>query len=166
MVHYKTISEWFAAWQQPMPEHPLITVRQIDVATTIRKGEPVASFCDFYCIALKRVVGIIQDITESKLAEKAVKVSQAELLEAQTIAKIGNWKWDSTTNMLSWSDEVNSIYEIEGEDTVPSRFGRMLLHYIHPDDKYIVKHLFKSGDNSGSSYECRIITPKGHTKYI
>lgn len=115
---------------------------------------------------LKRVVGIIQDITESKLAEKAIKISQAELIEAQTIAKIGNWKYDSTSHILSWSDEVNSIYEIEGEDTAPSRFGRVLLHYIHPDDKYIVKHLFKSGDSSGSSYECRIVTPKGSTKYI
>jgi hypothetical protein len=32
---------------------------------------------------LQRIVGIIQDITETRLAEKAVKVSQTELLEAQ-----------------------------------------------------------------------------------
>ncbi|MEB0277814.1 MULTISPECIES: PAS domain S-box protein [unclassified Mucilaginibacter] len=116
--------------------------------------------------SLKRVVGIIQDITESKLAEKAVKVSQAELIEAQTIAKIGNWKYDSNTHMLSWSDEVNSIYEVENQDGSASRFGRMLLNQIHPDDKYIVKHLFKSGDSSGSSYEYRIITPSGTIKHI
>ncbi|RYU86588.1 PAS domain S-box protein [Mucilaginibacter terrigena] len=115
---------------------------------------------------LKRVFGIIQDITESKLAEKAVKISQAELLEAQTIAKIGNWKWDSTTNMLSWSDEVNSIYEVCSSEGAVSRFGKMLLNYIHPDDKYIIKHLFKNADNSGTSYEYRIITPKGNIKHI
>ncbi|MFD0764197.1 response regulator [Mucilaginibacter lutimaris] len=116
--------------------------------------------------SLKRVVGIIQDITESKLAEKAVKVSQAELLEAQTIAKIGNWKYDSTTHMLSWSDEVNSIYEVKDNGSSASRFGRRLLNQIHPDDKYIVKHLFKSGNNSDSSYEYRIITPNGNIKYV
>ncbi|MBB5397695.1 PAS domain S-box protein [Mucilaginibacter sp. AK015] len=115
---------------------------------------------------LKRVFGIIQDITESKLAEKAVKISQAELLEAQTIAKIGNWKWDSTTKMLAWSDEVNSIYEVSSSNGAISRFGRLLLDYIHPDDKYIVKHLFQNADNSGTSYEYRIITPKGNIKHI
>ncbi|MBL4679003.1 MAG: PAS domain S-box protein [Mucilaginibacter sp.] len=115
---------------------------------------------------LKRVVGIIQDITESKLAEKAVKVSQAELLEAQAIAKIGNWKWDSSTNMLSWSDEVNSIHEIEINSASSSRFGKMLLQYIHPDDQYIATRLFKNGDQVGDSFEYRIITPNGTLKYI
>nr|WP_067058028.1 PAS domain S-box protein [Mucilaginibacter sp. L294] len=115
---------------------------------------------------LKRAVGIIQDITESKLAEKAVKVSQAELLEAQVIAKIGNWKWDSTLKILSWSDEVNSIYEVDENSASSSRFGKILLQCIHPDDRYIVNHLFKSGDNSGTSYEYRIITPKGNIKHI
>jgi two-component system sensor histidine kinase/response regulator len=55
---------------------------------------------------LSRIVGIIQDITETRLAEKAVKVSQTELQEAQTIAKIGNWKFDNATKNLTWSDEV------------------------------------------------------------
>lgn len=117
--------------------------------------------------SLKRIVGIIQDITESKLAEKAVKVSQAELLEAQTIAKIGNWKWDSTQNMLTWSDEINSIYEIaltSAQST--SHFGKLLMQHIHPDDRYILHHLFKNGDSNGSSYEYRIITPKGNIKHI
>ncbi|RFZ94995.1 PAS domain S-box protein [Mucilaginibacter conchicola] len=115
---------------------------------------------------LKRVVGIIQDVTESKLAEKAVKVSQAELLEAQTIAKIGNWKWDSSTNMLSWSDEVNTIHEIDINSASSSRFGKLLLQYIHPDDQYIATRLFKHGDQTGDSFEYRIITPNGNLKYI
>src|SRR6201996_1502628 len=57
MVHYKTISEWFQAWQLPGPEHPLISAVKVDVATTMRSGDTVTAFCDFYCIALKRVTG-------------------------------------------------------------------------------------------------------------
>jgi AraC-like DNA-binding protein len=57
MVHYKTISEWFQAWQLPKPEHPLISVIKTDVARTIRRGDTFTSFCDFYCIAIKRVTG-------------------------------------------------------------------------------------------------------------
>jgi len=57
MVHYKTISEWFHAWQLPKPEHPLISVIKVDVARMMRSGDAFTSFCDFYCIALKRVTG-------------------------------------------------------------------------------------------------------------
>jgi AraC-like DNA-binding protein len=58
MVRYQTISDWFQAWQLPKPEHPLISVLEVDVATVLRRGEAVTSFCDFYCIALKRVSGV------------------------------------------------------------------------------------------------------------
>jgi len=57
MVHYKTISEWFQAWQLPKPEHPLISVVKVDIARMMRSGETRTSFCDFYCVALKRVTG-------------------------------------------------------------------------------------------------------------
>jgi AraC-like DNA-binding protein len=54
MVHYKTISEWFQAWQMSKPEHPLISVVEADVARTMRSGETSTCFCDFYCIAIKQ----------------------------------------------------------------------------------------------------------------
>lgn len=57
MVHYKTISEWCQAWQLPKPEHPLISVIKVDSAVKMRGGDTFTSFCDFYCIALKRVTG-------------------------------------------------------------------------------------------------------------
>jgi len=57
MVHYKTISEYFQAWQMPGPEHPLISVMQLDISRVMRSGETLSSFCDFYAIAIKRVTG-------------------------------------------------------------------------------------------------------------
>jgi AraC-like DNA-binding protein len=57
MVHYKTISQWFQAWQLPKPEHPLISVVRTDTTTMMRSGDAVTCFCDFYCIAIKRVTG-------------------------------------------------------------------------------------------------------------
>jgi AraC-like DNA-binding protein len=58
MVHYKTITEWFQAWQLPKPEHPLISVIKVDVARMMRSGDTLTSFCDFFCIAIKRVSGV------------------------------------------------------------------------------------------------------------
>ncbi|SEN83886.1 PAS domain S-box-containing protein [Mucilaginibacter gossypiicola] len=115
-----------------------------------------------------RTFGIIQDITEARLADKAVKLSQLELMEAQAIAKIGNWKYDVTTGNLSWSDELNNIYEL-GEDTSLYRktFVNLLLKYVHPNDKLIIRKLLQSDANTmDPSHEYRIITPRGTLKHL
>jgi AraC-like DNA-binding protein len=57
MVHYKTISEYFEAWHLPKPEHPLISVIQVESSRLMRSGDTFSSFCDFYSIAIKRVSG-------------------------------------------------------------------------------------------------------------
>jgi len=64
-------------------------------------------------IERERIAGIVQDITESKLSEKALNQSRAELIEAQTIAKIGNWKWDRSAKTVVWSDEIANMFEID-----------------------------------------------------
>ncbi len=53
MVHYKTISEWFEAWQLPKPEHPLISVVKTDVTRMMRAADSATSFFDF-----RAVVGV------------------------------------------------------------------------------------------------------------
>lgn len=57
MVHYKTISEWYAGWQLPKPQHPLISAVKTDVTRIMSRGDTSASSCGFYCIAVKRVTG-------------------------------------------------------------------------------------------------------------
>ncbi|MGZ3762158.1 MAG: helix-turn-helix domain-containing protein [Mucilaginibacter sp.] len=57
MVRYRTISEWFQAWQLPGPAHPLISVFQVDGTRKVSAGDEFSVFCDFYCVALKRVSG-------------------------------------------------------------------------------------------------------------
>jgi two-component system sensor histidine kinase/response regulator len=116
---------------------------------------------------LKRIFGIIQDITESKLSERAIKKGRAELIEAQRIAKIGNWNWDITSYKLSWSAEIASIFEIEPDLIAPLGIRRLLLKYVHKNDKFILQHLFKSAANI-VNYTCvfRIVTASGAIKYI
>ncbi len=115
----------------------------------------------------KRSFGVLQDITETKLSEKIIKVSQAELLEAQIIAKIGNWKWDITMNKLSWSDEINNIFEIDKKINAENSFIKILVKYCHPNDRDILKQHLKDISNiTNTSYEYRIITPNGNVKYL
>lgn len=115
----------------------------------------------------KRSFGVLQDITETKSSEKKIKVSQAELEEAQTIAKIGNWKWDVIMNKLTWSDEINNIFELDPAVVAEQNFMKLLTKYAHPNDRHILKqHLKDLSKITNTSYEYRIITPNGNIKYL
>jgi two-component system sensor histidine kinase/response regulator len=117
--------------------------------------------------SVKRIIGILQDITETKLSEKRIKVSQTELLEAQVIAKIGNWKWDILLNKLTWSDEINNIFEIDQKTTDESSFIKLLVKYAHSNDRPILKkHLKDISNITNTSYEYRIVTTSGNVKYL
>ncbi|MES2279734.1 MAG: PAS domain S-box protein [Bacteroidota bacterium] len=117
---------------------------------------------------ITRVTGVIQDITENRVIERTIKKNQAELLEAQTIAKIGNWKWYLGQKTIAWSDEVYHIYEV---DPASMRAGKshfkLLLQYVHPDDKAILLGFLKNPVNlRRTSYEFRIITLSGKIKHL
>lgn len=62
---------------------------------------------------LIRTVGTIQDITELKQAETALKESECRLLAAQKMAHVGNWELDLETNLVWASEESFHIYGIE-----------------------------------------------------
>ncbi|MDB5004657.1 MAG: hypothetical protein JWQ34_2882 [Mucilaginibacter sp.] len=116
---------------------------------------------------LKRISGIIQDITDIKLSEKAVKKGRAELIEAQTIAKIGNWSWDKGSNKVACSDEISHIFEVDPNIFTQVGLMRLLLTSVHKNDKFALQHLFKSA-TSIANYTCvfRIVTPGNTIKYL
>ncbi|PJJ84791.1 PAS domain-containing hybrid sensor histidine kinase/response regulator [Mucilaginibacter auburnensis] len=116
---------------------------------------------------IQRVAGIIQDITEIKLSEKLIKRGKAELIEAQTIAKIGNWSWRPSTKKLSYSDELVNIFEVNTTKFISISPFRFLLKVVHENDRQIVRNLYKSGINA-SDHSCvfRILTSQKKVKYI
>ena len=61
----------------------------------------------------QRMMGISRDITERKRTEQALRQKEAELSEAQRLAKLGSWQWDPKTDTVTWSEE---LYRIAGRD--------------------------------------------------
>ncbi len=116
---------------------------------------------------LQRIFGIIQDISDIKLSEKAIKRGRAELIEAQTIAKIGNWSWRPLSNKLTCSDELLNIFEVNPQQLALMEPFKLLLKNVHENDRTIIRDLCKKG-TSVYGYTCvfRIITPQRKVKYI
>lgn len=59
------------------------------------------------------VFALVEDITERKLAETSLRQREADLSEAQRLAKVGSWQWDPQTDVITWSRE---LYLIAGRD--------------------------------------------------
>jgi PAS domain S-box-containing protein len=59
------------------------------------------------------IVSQTVDTTERKRIEEELRQRESELKEAQRLAQLGSWTWESADNMTRWSDEM---YRIHGLD--------------------------------------------------
>ena len=113
----------------------------------------------------QRMYGTLQDITERKGAETALRLSETRYREAQRIAKIGNWEWNLATNESWWSDELYKILE-EDPRTYEASFENFLLK-VHPDDRQaLVAGKENVSLDAYQSVETRILLSNGRQKIV
>jgi PAS domain S-box-containing protein len=99
------------------------------------------------------------DITESKAAERLLRVKQNDLDHAQAVAHLGNWRLNVHSNELAWSDEVYRIFGVEKGSLLTYA---MFLSFVHPEDRAFVDTQWKAAMN-GTPYDIdhRIIVNGG-----
>jgi PAS domain S-box-containing protein len=110
--------------------------------------------------------GMIRDISFRKSIEKELIENRNSLIEAQSIAKMGNWHWDVVTNIVKWSEEMFNIYEISKTEFDNSYEG--FLSRLHPDDRESIKEQISTAFLNRKPFEFieRIITPAGKIKVL
>ena len=111
--------------------------------------------------------GIIEDITERKLVEKALQDREDKLIEAQKVAKLGHYVFDIQTGYWTNSAELDDIF---GTDDNFKKDVSGWLQIIHPDNRETMSNYLK--DNILSQHqkfnkEYKIINLKtGQEKWI
>lgn len=110
------------------------------------------------------ILGIARDITERKKMEKAFQENAYNLLAAQAIAKIGNWKIFPETGEIEGSKELYNIFSLgENEHTLKS-----FTSVVHPNDRRkMLKHV-QNGIDHGTPWdiEYRLLLKDGSKKWV
>lgn len=122
------------------------------------KGEPV-------------LLGIMQDISERKNAEKeaeqvqgSLNISEHLLRNDESVARTANWHINLFTRKIVYSDNIYRILGARG-----TQFNtNMLLSFVHPDDKAIVSEANKRifNEHIVPEIDYRIIRPDGRVRYL
>lgn len=97
---------------------------------------------------------------------KAIKLNEQRLIEAQTMARMGNWELDVVTNQMFWSNEVFKIlgYKVDSIEPMLNDY----LAYISPEDANNVRTAIKRTMEKGQPFqiEYKIILPGNIVKTI
>ncbi len=112
------------------------------------------------------IIANLTDISERRLAEEALRKSEAQLAQAQRISHVGSWELDLVENVLTWSDEVYRIFDID-----PEEFGssyEAFLDTVHPEDRESVDRAYTESVKSGTPYEIahRLLMKDGTVKWV
>jgi PAS domain S-box-containing protein len=110
-------------------------------------------------------IGSCIDITGQKLIEERLRANEAQLTDAQRLAKVGSWEFDIETAISCWSGENRRILGVS--DDAPPNLSTFI-NCIHPQDR---ERVLESAQNVSSTGEIgdlqyRIIRPDGEVRFV
>ena len=111
------------------------------------------------------VLGAIMDVTEHRVAEQAIRRSEAYLAEAQRLSHTGSFGWRPKAGQIVWSDETYRIFEYE--HTVALTVDS-IMERVHPDDEALAQQILDRASQTGSDFEheYRLLLPDGRVKHL
>ena len=171
---------WLAARFQRMIAQPILLLAKaagkvadgetyairVESSSRDEVGTLVKAFNEMLGQIEQREASLKAENAERKQAEMALSASEARLVEAQRIAKMGSWELDLRTNTLSWSEEVFRLFEVD-----PAEFGatyESFLAAVHPDDRERINAAYTKSIRERQPYQIvhRVNMADGGIRYV
>jgi PAS domain S-box-containing protein len=118
-----------------------ITERSID-------GEPI------------RMTGVNVDLSAQKEAEARLQRASRQLEEAQAIAHMGSWSFNTTSGGIEWSRQTYELFGRNPEDGPPD-YEDMLRDYVEEDGPRLARAVAETS-KTGLPYSLVLRTRHGH----
>lgn len=113
-------------------------------------------------------IGVLEDISEKKHAEEALRKSEQQLKMAAGAANMGTYFRNFTSGESFWSPEFVSLFGLEPGTSPEFKDGIPVA--VHPDDRDYVVQLTKDHFNrlGGKEFNCehRIILPDEKVRWV
>lgn len=110
--------------------------------------------------------GLFRDIRAWKQTGQDLLRREAQLAEAQHLARLGSWEWDVAEDCVTWSAELYRIWGVRPEDG-PLTYQNVL-NLVHPDDRAQLAETIDAAFRAAEPYvrEHRIVRPDGEVRYL
>ncbi len=108
---------------------------------------------------------VVDDVTDKKRAEEALKRSEAFLAEGQRLTRTGSWGWNVPGRKVFFSREALRILGLSAEEPEPGVAA--LRRCVHPEDVDAVERMVDSAIRSRNDYamDVRLLLADGSTVY-
>jgi len=95
-----------------------------------------------------------------------LRASEARLVAAQAVARMGSWETNLQDHSVTWSAETHRIFETDPAAFTPTH--QAFLNFVHPDDRPAVADAFERalGESSVNTIGHRLLMPDGKIKFV
>jgi PAS domain S-box-containing protein len=93
--------------------------------------------------------GFVQDVTEERRARRELEKRSAQLEEAERLAHLGTWEWDSSARTLRTSEEWRLIHGCSEDQISIARMRAM----AHPGDASALAETMSKAVHRGGRFE-------------
>jgi diguanylate cyclase (GGDEF)-like protein/PAS domain S-box-containing protein len=113
--------------------------------------------------AIVRATGTVQDVTRHRAAEQQASQDRRLFGDAQRVARLGTWEWNTETGECVWS---TMLYELFGVEPGTPITYTDYLSLVHPEDRSWVDQRWQDLARTGRPVECehRALLPDGSRK--
>ncbi len=112
---------------------------QREIRLLSRDGEPLFVVLELRALftsegEFRGVRASVIDITPRRMAEERLRRREAQLTQAQKMARLGSWEWDLTTGLITSSEEAFHLFGIEPRAPRPFEEAFRSVDLDHPEE--------------------------------